>query len=85
MLAPPSGMLRKIFFQNIVINFLSKYNKKTPQNGEFVVDCMFFGADCTFYIKFKLIFAEKIPSSAEKSYIPSYLVAVEITERIPTP
>ena len=25
------------------------YNKqKAPQNGEFVVDCIFFGVDCTF-------------------------------------
>ena len=35
--------------------------------------------------KEKLIFAEKIPSSAVKSYIPSYLPVVSITERMPTP
>ena len=37
------------------------------------------------YIKFKLTFAQKTPSSAVKSYIPSYLFVVEITERIPMP
>ena len=37
------------------------------------------------YIKFKMILAEKTPSSAVKSYIPSYLLVVEITERMPTP
>ena len=61
------------------------YMKKTPLKGEFGVDCMFFGADCIFQIRFKLTFAEKVPSSAVKSYMPSYLFVVEITERIPTP
>ena len=37
------------------------------------------------YIKFKMILAEKTPSSAVKSYIPSYLLVVEITERMPMP
>ena len=45
---------------------------------------MFFGVDCRFHFKFRLIFAEKMPSSAMKSYMPSYLLATEITERMPT-
>jgi hypothetical protein len=33
---------------------------------------MFFGTDCRPYFRFRLTFAENVPSSAEKSYIPSY-------------
>ena len=60
-------------------------NKKTPRVGEFVVDCAFFGVNCNFFYKFKLIFAENTPSFTIKSYIPSYFFTVEITERIPMP
>ena len=48
-------------------------------------------ADSTYFIsqfdgkELNLILAENVPSSAVKSYIPSYLFAVAITERMPTP
>ena len=37
------------------------------------------------YSRFKMTFAEKIPFSAVKSYIPSYLLMVAITELMPMP
>ena len=38
----------QFFLPILVINTLLNYNKKTPQYGEFVVNCMFFGVDCIF-------------------------------------
>ena len=59
--------------------------KKLPEKGSLAYIALFWRRLHIFYFRFRLTFAEKIPSWAEKSYMPSYLLAVAIMERIPTP
>ena len=61
------------------------YTKNLPKMGRLAQIVCFWARIAASYFKFRLTFAEKMPSSAEKSYIPSYLFVVAITERMPTP
>ena len=65
-----------------------------PARRGFGVYCIIFGIErksyknpltAEIYQKFKQTFALKIPSSEQKSYIPSYFSTVLITEFRPTP
>ena len=75
----------RVFKAHFRIILLKHYNKKTPPTGEFGIDCIFLAQIALYYCKFKLIFAMNLSFSAAKSYIPSYLRVVLITELIPMP
>lgn len=81
--APP---LQSVFLIDLKSRYYSSVIiiKKLPIEGSLAQIAVFWHR-LLLYFKLRLILAVKIPSSAEKSYIPSYLFVVVITERMPTP
>lgn len=67
------------------VNYLNIIISKKLPNWGVWHNLQIFGINFTFYCRFRVTFAEKIPSSTEKSYIPSYLFATAITDWMPMP